>query len=189
MDKPKKHSGRGDLHKALSHPLRASILADIQEYGQVSPNQFSTRHKISLNLTAYHFGVLDKYAAITLVETKPRRGATEHFYGINPGSPVPDLVRATQLLQNMKADPAVALDQGELGGEGSSVVIVPINLDGRGQTELQQLMSSIRTGVSEVAERCRRRLSKSTGSQPIPVRVGLATYTPSPKGTAPPIAG
>src|SRR5947199_4163731 len=34
----------------------------------------------SLNLVAYHVRVLEKYDCIELVNTKQRRGATEHFY-------------------------------------------------------------------------------------------------------------
>src|SRR5690348_4935969 len=34
----------------------------------------------SLNLVAYHVRVLEKYDCIELVDTKQRRGATEHFY-------------------------------------------------------------------------------------------------------------
>lgn len=33
-----------------------------------------------MNLVAYHVRVLEKYDCIELVDTKQRRGATEHFY-------------------------------------------------------------------------------------------------------------
>ena len=65
--------------KAYAHPLRVQILIILNERVS-SPNQLSQKLGRSLNLVAYHVRVLEKYDCIELVETKPRRGATEHFY-------------------------------------------------------------------------------------------------------------
>ncbi|HEV2857310.1 MAG TPA: hypothetical protein VGW80_02775 [Solirubrobacterales bacterium] len=45
-----------------------------------SPNMLAQQLDESLNLVAYHVRVLEKYDCIELVDTKQRRGATEHFY-------------------------------------------------------------------------------------------------------------
>jgi hypothetical protein len=45
-----------------------------------SPNMLANQLDQSLNLVAYHVRVLEKYDCIELVDTKQRRGATEHFY-------------------------------------------------------------------------------------------------------------
>jgi DNA-binding transcriptional ArsR family regulator len=65
--------------KAYAHPLRVQILIILNER-VASPNQLSQKLGRSLNLVAYHVRVLEKYDCIELVETRPRRGATEHFY-------------------------------------------------------------------------------------------------------------
>jgi predicted ArsR family transcriptional regulator len=65
--------------KAFAHPLRVQILIILNEK-VASPNMLAQQLDQSLNLVAYHVRVLEKYDCIELVDTKQRRGATEHFY-------------------------------------------------------------------------------------------------------------
>lgn len=65
--------------KAFAHPLRVQILIILNER-VASPNLIAQQLDQSLNLVAYHVRVLEKYDCIELVDTKQRRGATEHFY-------------------------------------------------------------------------------------------------------------
>ena len=65
--------------KAFAHPLRVQILVILNEQ-TASPNMLAQKLDQSLNLVAYHVRVLEKYDCIELVDTKQRRGATEHFY-------------------------------------------------------------------------------------------------------------
>ena len=65
--------------KAFAHPLRVEILIILNER-VASPNLLAQELGQSLNLVAYHVRVLEKYDCIELVDTKQRRGATEHFY-------------------------------------------------------------------------------------------------------------
>jgi predicted ArsR family transcriptional regulator len=65
--------------KAFAHPLRVQILIILNER-VASPNLLAQELDQSLNLVAYHVRVLEKYDCIELVDTKQRRGATEHFY-------------------------------------------------------------------------------------------------------------
>jgi predicted transcriptional regulator len=65
--------------KALSHPLRFSAL-NILSTRVASPNEIGLELGIDVNKIAYHVRVLNKYGCIELVDTKQRRGATEHFY-------------------------------------------------------------------------------------------------------------
>lgn len=65
--------------KAFAHPLRVQILIILNDR-VASPNLLAQELDQSLNLVAYHVRVLEKYDCIELVDTKQRRGATEHFY-------------------------------------------------------------------------------------------------------------
>jgi DNA-binding transcriptional ArsR family regulator len=65
--------------KAFAHPLRVQILIILNER-VASPNMLAQELDQSLNLVAYHVRVLEKYDCVELVDTKQRRGATEHFY-------------------------------------------------------------------------------------------------------------
>ena len=80
MPKTKKKEGVEQIvAKAFAHPLRVQILIILNER-VASPNLLSQELEQSLNLVAYHVRVLEKYDCIELVDTKQRRGATEHFY-------------------------------------------------------------------------------------------------------------
>lgn len=65
--------------KALAHPSRIRILGMLRE-GQASPVQLAQRLEQSLGSVAYHVRKLHSLGLIELVDTRPRRGATEHFY-------------------------------------------------------------------------------------------------------------
>lgn len=80
MPKTKKKDGVEQIvAKAFAHPLRVQILIILNER-VASPNLIAQELDQSLNLVAYHVRVLEKYDCIELVDTKQRRGATEHFY-------------------------------------------------------------------------------------------------------------
>lgn len=74
----------------LKHPIRVRILEVMCE-GDLSPIQFLNRGMLppsihfdtpeaAMSHVSYHFLVLKKAGCIELVETKQRRGATEHIY-------------------------------------------------------------------------------------------------------------
>jgi len=69
------------LAKALSHATRARALAVIAE-GKTSPKQVAERIGEDLRSVAYHVRVLHKLGCVEMVDTRQRRGATEHFYRI-----------------------------------------------------------------------------------------------------------
>jgi predicted ArsR family transcriptional regulator len=77
--KKKKEGVEQIVAKAFAHPLRVQILIILNEK-VASPNMLAQQLDQSLNLVAYHVRVLEKYDCIELVDTKQRRGATEHFY-------------------------------------------------------------------------------------------------------------
>jgi len=77
--KNKKEDVEQIIAKAFAHPLRVQILIVLNEK-VASPNMLAQQLGESLNLVAYHVRVLEKYDCIELVDTKQRRGATEHFY-------------------------------------------------------------------------------------------------------------
>lgn len=80
MPRTKKKDGVEQIvAKAFAHPLRVQILIILNER-VASPNLLAQELDQSLNLVAYHVRVLEKYDCIELVDTKQRRGATEHFY-------------------------------------------------------------------------------------------------------------
>jgi DNA-binding transcriptional ArsR family regulator len=69
----------GDVAKAMAHPLRVQILAALNKR-VMSPTMFSKEFKEKLQNVSYHFRILKEYGLIEEVDSRPVRGATEHFY-------------------------------------------------------------------------------------------------------------
>src|SRR5215213_10889327 len=96
-EKTKKKAGKAEKKRGggtlvcspLTHPLQVRILEILNE-GDKSPSQFVQEglvpeelyetYEQALSLAAYHFRVLLKAECVEVVDTIPRRGATEHVY-------------------------------------------------------------------------------------------------------------
>lgn len=69
----------GDLARAMAHPMRVQILAELNQR-VMSPSEFSERFEQKLSNVSYHFRQLEELDCIECIETRPARGAMEHFY-------------------------------------------------------------------------------------------------------------
>ena len=67
------------LAKAMSHPLRMRLLVELTK-GVHSPKMVADLVGEPVENVAYHVKVLRDLGCIELVDTKQKRGATEHFY-------------------------------------------------------------------------------------------------------------
>jgi DNA-binding transcriptional ArsR family regulator len=65
--------------KALAHPLRIRILAMLADRN-ASPVQLAAKLDATLGTVAYHVRTLHSLGLVELVDTRQRRGATEHYY-------------------------------------------------------------------------------------------------------------
>jgi DNA-binding transcriptional ArsR family regulator len=66
--------------EAMRHPLRARILRLLVERGVMSPAELSRALPAELSDVSYHVRRLEKLECAELVDTRPVRGALEHFY-------------------------------------------------------------------------------------------------------------
>jgi hypothetical protein len=65
----------------MSHPTRVRILMSMNTpHRRLSPSLFARETGLDVRHSAYHFTELADAGCIVLVETKQRRGATEHIY-------------------------------------------------------------------------------------------------------------
>jgi len=67
------------LGAIVAHPLRTRIWTVLTER-TASPNELKSILRAPLGDVAYHVRVLKDVGVIELVDTKPRRGAVEHWY-------------------------------------------------------------------------------------------------------------
>lgn len=152
MPKTKRKDGVEQIvAKAFAHPLRVEILIILNER-VASPNLLAQELDQSLNLVAYHVRVLEKYDCIELVDTKQRRGATEHFYSATrrqflsdaEWSRMPELLRPAisgAMLKSVFQDIEEAVRSGTLDEvEDLHLSRTPMRVDKRGWDDVGALL-------------------------------------------------
>jgi DNA-binding transcriptional ArsR family regulator len=159
--KNKKDGVEQIVAKAFAHPLRVQILIILNEK-VASPNMLAQQLDESLNLVAYHVRVLEKYDCIELVDTKQRRGATEHFYrairrqlltddqwATMPASLRPGM--ATAVLKSIFEDIEAASKAGTLEEvDDMHITRLPMVLDKPGWDEVSTLLKSTYDRLMEI---------------------------------------
>lgn len=161
--------------KAFAHPLRVQILIILNER-VASPNLLAQELDQSLNLVAYHVRVLEKYDCIELVDTKQRRGATEHFYRAtrrqflsdSEWSRLPEVLRPAvsgAILQSIFGDIEEAVRSGTMNEiDDFHVSRTPMILDERGWGDVSNLLEATLTRMLEIqAESSERLVDDSDG--------------------------
>lgn len=172
--------------KAFAHPLRVQILIILNERVS-SPNQISQELDQSLNLVAYHVRVLEKYDCIELVDTKQRRGATEHFYRATrrqflsdaewarmPESLRPGLSGA--MLKSVVEDLDESMKSGTLDEmPDRHLSRTPMVVDQQGWTDVSTLLKSTLERLLEIQTEASERMAKG-GEEGIPSKVHLLHF-------------
>lgn len=125
------------MAKAMSHPLRATLLPMVRDQER-SPTELADELGVDLNKLAYHVRQLERLGCIELVRTRPRRGATEHFY------------RATS--QSLLVGSAHPPD------DGRRVIREELLLDDKGQQEIDALLEKTPIELAKIKARARARL-------------------------------
>jgi hypothetical protein len=192
MPKTKKKDGVEQIvAKAFAHPLRVQILIILNER-VASPNLLAQELDQSLNLVAYHVRVLEKYDCIELVDTKQRRGATEHFYRATrrqflsdaewarmPQSLRPGLSGA--MLKSMFDDIEEAVKSGTFDEkEDRHLTRTPLVVDKEGWSQVNALLLETYDKVMEIQSGSHARLAKS-GDQGMNTKVEMLHFlSPEP---------
>ena len=170
--KKKKEGVEQIVAKAFAHPLRVQILIILNEK-TASPNMLSQQLDQSLNLVAYHVRVLEKYDCIELVDTKQRRGATEHFYRAtrrqflsdDEWSRMPTNLRpgmAGAMLKSVFEDIEAASKSGTLEEvEDIHLSRTPMVVDKQGWSEVSTLMQSTLDRLLEIQADASQRIAAS----------------------------
>jgi DNA-binding transcriptional ArsR family regulator len=164
--------------KVMTHPLRVHILLQIAEKGKLSPSEYSKQNDESLNLVAYHTKVLLDYEAIEEVDRRPRRGATEHFYGVANDSPVAQALLGG-LCGGMSEGGPGGIIGTLLGGRGERLIpgMAVAEVDSRGVEELRNVIEELLPdAVRQVEEKSAARLVTS-GSDPTLFHIAVNAFT------------
>ncbi len=180
------------LAKALSHPLRAHVLAILNER-VASPNQIANEIEEPLGNVSYHVKTLAEMGCIELVRTEPRRGAIEHFYRavVRPFFSDKDWRRlppsarqgiSDATLQLIWEDTSDALDAGTFDGRTDRQLSRSrLVLDQTGWEQVNDLLVETMNRVGEIEAECAQRRS-SNGEAGISTRMVMMHFESS--GTA-----
>jgi predicted ArsR family transcriptional regulator len=172
--------------KAFAHPLRVQILIILNEK-VASPNMLAQELGQSLNLVAYHVRVLEKYDCIELVDTKQRRGATEHFYRAirrqflsdDEWSRMPSSLRpgmAGAVLKTMFQDIEEASASGVLDNvDDVHISRTPLVLDQQGWKDVSATLKDSLSRLLEIQAEASARLAESDESG-ISTKVNLMQF-------------
>jgi hypothetical protein len=172
--------------KAFAHPLRVQILIILNER-VASPNLLAQELDQSLNLVAYHVRVLEKYDCIELVDTKQRRGATEHFYRAtrrqflsdSEWARMPEVLKPAvsgAILQSVFGDIEEAVRSGSMNElDDSHISRTPMILDDHGWTEVAELLNQTLDRLMDIQADASQRLVES-GDRSILSKVELMHF-------------
>lgn len=170
--KNKKEGVEQIVAKAFAHPLRVQILIILNEK-VASPNMLAQQLDQSLNLVAYHVRVLEKYDCIELVDTKQRRGATEHFYRAtrrqflsdDEWSRLPSTLRpgiAGAVLKTVFEDLEAASKSGTLDDvDDMHLSRTPMVLDREGWDDVSESLKGCLDRLLEIQAEASERMAKS----------------------------
>jgi hypothetical protein len=176
----------GRLIKAISHPVRAHILAVLNER---TASTTEIGDEIELDVSAFykHVQMLEALGCIECVETRSVRGVKEHFFrakstllfGDAAWRRVPATFRrdiCVDLVQAISDEAVAALDAGKLGaGRAEHLSLTPMVLDARGRREVIKLLNQTLRRLISIHRASARRLAKA-GKQGIPVTAAIMGF-------------
>jgi DNA-binding transcriptional ArsR family regulator len=193
--KNKKDGVEQIVAKAFAHPLRVQILIILNEK-VASPNMLAQQLDESLNLVAYHVRVLEKYDCIELIDTKQRRGATEHFYRAtrrqflsdNEWARMPASLRpgmAAAVLKSVFEDLEAAAKAGTLEEvDDIHITRTPMVLDRKGWSDVSELLQGALDRLLEIQAESSERIATSDDSGTL-AKVHLLHFkSPTPEEVA-----
>ncbi|HET9198679.1 MAG TPA: helix-turn-helix domain-containing protein [Solirubrobacterales bacterium] len=158
--------------KAMSHPLRASILRILVER-TASPAEMARELDEELSNVSYHTKQLVGFECAELVSTRPVRGALEHFYRATERhlidteeweelDPVMAEGLVCEFMQKILDDFIVSAKARLVGGDKDfHLTRTPLVLDGEGLQEALEVHERARLEILEVEARSAARMVES----------------------------
>lgn len=189
----------GRMAKAMSHPLRIRILAELNNR-VMSPTLFFNECNVeghSLSTIAKHFRKLVTYGYLEVIEQKSgdeRRGGVETFYRASKRTvfdesswpSIPDILKDTVTAEVFRAFAERvkgALEAGTIDArDDRHFSWTGFLLDQRGWEEMIQNVDGLFYKAFEIAEAADRRM-KESHEEPIHMTLSLASFE-SPKDSA-----
>lgn len=172
------------IAKAMGHPLRLKIL-NILDSGTASSSEIAKQLGERLATVSYHVRTLADLKLIELVDSKPRRGAVEHYYRTasrwvvsdQAWGELPKAIRHT-LVQEVLDQISNDLNGAEFDSPKDHLSRTRLHLDSQGQADIAKILRETLTQLHRVTEESRLR-NESTMLQEI--EVAMMSFRPNPQ--------
>lgn len=165
------------LGAIVAHPVRCRLLTIFTER-VASPNEIAQQLGMPVGDVSYHVRTLKDAGVIELVDERPVRGSTEHFYRAATKPLLTDeeyedlsveerINFARQAFQYVAADASVSFETTVFGERHDHHISrVPFAIDEKGWSELGELYRDTLARVLEIQSDSKARLAES-GDRPI----------------------
>jgi DNA-binding transcriptional ArsR family regulator len=157
------------LVKGLAHPLRIAILRVLEDR-TASPSQIAEEINAPLGNVSYHVRFLARLGLLELAETRPRRGAVEHYYRAvarmqvsqeaweQVPRPVRDAVLSSTLHEVARSVGEAAVSGG-FSHEKAQATRVEVTLDHDGMSELSDAVQELHRRAVHIGRESRERIA------------------------------
>jgi len=184
--------------RALAHPLRIRLLAMLGER-RASPTELSARLGEPIGNVAYHVRTLHNLGLIKLVDTRQRRGATEHYYEAlehprfsdDAWEAVSPLAKQRMLSAMLRQAGEYAAGSAASGGFDRKDAVInrsSLRLDGRGWTELARACKRWLAEMDQIEAAAAERLEDDGEHETLDVGLILMLFEALPLSEHPPRA-
>jgi DNA-binding transcriptional ArsR family regulator len=159
------------LAKALAHPLRARILAALEER-TASPSELAAELDASLGVVSYHVRRLVALGFVEPVRRVARRGAVEHYYTTITRPRITDATWAATPVLVKQATIRAALEQvssyvneaagvGGFDAEETHLTRSPLTVDAQGFTALARELEALTARIQVIEDESKQRLARA----------------------------
>lgn len=183
------------IAKALTHPLRVSILGILEER-TASPREIADELEAPLGVVSYHVRQLDRLGLARLERTRQRRGALEHYYSAKQRpvvtseawANVPSIVKQATIratLAKISEQVNRAADAG--GFEKSSIHLsrTSITLDRKGWEQLSAKLDRLLEDLDRIQTAAEKRLAAADHAEEIEAVAVLMLFEAAARNGSP----
>ena len=178
------------LAKALAHPLRVAILGELEER-TASPSDLAGTLDAPLGVVSYHVRRLAQLGLVKLVDTRPRRGAIEHYYRAeerpvitsDAWGQVPAIVKHAMVRSTLSQLSDVVNRAAQSGGfdrSESHMTRSPVVLDSQGYSELAGKLDQLVKEIERIGAAAAKRLAKGDHQDEIQATAVLMLFESAP---------
>jgi DNA-binding transcriptional ArsR family regulator len=194
---PDRNISDPQIAKALAHPLRVAILAELEER-TASPSDVAEALDAPLGSVSYHVRCLHRFGLIQLVKTQPVRGAIEHLYRAKERPVItseawaqaPSIVKQATVRASLTQVAGLVNRAARAGGferHNSHLSRTPMVLDREGWDQLAAKFDGLLEDCDAIAASSAKRLASADHSEGISAAAVLMLFqTTPPAGAAKP---